>query len=118
MENFTENMKSWIVLDKQIENLKKDYQTKLKTLKENKDDIEIKLTNYMKDNNLQTTIINTSEGKIKYNETNIQSPLTYKFLLDTFKEAFNDEEKANQLLQLIKSKRETKKQISLKRNSN
>lgn len=117
MNIFTEDMKKWVVLDKQIDDLKKDYQIKLKSLKENKDKIEIKLTTYMKDNNLQTTIINTSEGKIKYTETNIQSPLTYKLLLDSFKEAFNEEEKSNQLLQLIKSKREIKKQISLKRNT-
>lgn len=116
MKNFTDNIKQWIVFDTQIDILKKDYQEKLKDLKENKQSLEVKLTNYMKAHELQNTIIQTSEGKIKYNEINIQSPLNYKFLLDVFKEGLEDEEKADQLLQLIKTKRESKKQISLKRN--
>ena len=86
MEKFTEDIKKWVILEKKISSVKEEYNLKLKDYKEKKDSLENQLTKFMKDNELTDSIIKLPDGKIKYNETNIAQPITYKFLKEIFTE--------------------------------
>ena len=84
MEQFTEGIKKWVMLEKKITNIKEEYNLKLKDYKDKKDNLENELTKFMKENELTDSIIKLPDGKIKYNETNISQPITYKFLKEIF----------------------------------
>lgn len=113
MEQFTEDIKKWVVLEKKITNFKEEYNLKLKDYKDKKDSLENKLTKFMEDNNITDSIIKLPDGKIKYNETSISQPITYKFLKDVFLQLYGNNEKAEEVINFIKKKRETKKNVKL-----
>ena len=108
-ENFKCNIKKWSLLEKKIYNLNKS----IKELKYNRDILEDNLTKYIIEHKLTNTPITFDNNKIKYNESNVAQPITYKFLIDIFSEMY-DKDKANEIIKIIKTKREIKKQINLK----
>ena len=114
MEQFTENIKKWALLEKKISSIKEEYNLKLKSYKEKKDSLEYDLTKFMEENALTDSIIKLPDGKIKYNETNISQPITYKFLKEIFTELYSgNNEKADEIISFIKQKREIKKNVRL-----
>tara|TARA_Y100000991_G_C21938522_1_gene334146 strand:+ start:753 stop:1106 length:354 start_codon:yes stop_codon:yes gene_type:complete len=114
MEKFTEGIKKWVMLEKKITNIKEEYNLKLKDYKDKKDNLENELTKFMKENELTDSIIKLPDGKIKYNETNISQPITYKFLKEIFTELYTgNNDKADEVINFIKQRRETKKNIKL-----
>jgi hypothetical protein len=113
-KNFKENMTEWVKLELQIQSLKTQYNDKMKDLKNNKVEIEDFLKTYMVNKNITDHTIKTSEGDIKFVETKVSNPITYKFLKEIFIEIYNDETKADNILQVIKQKRETKNYNGLK----
>ena len=114
MDNFTENIKKWVLLERKLCSIKEEYNLKIKEYKNAKIKLEKGLTDYMQQNELTDSIIKLPDGKIKYTETNIPQPITYKFLFEIFKDLYKDDEKANEIITYIKQKRETKKNINLK----
>ena len=117
MDEFTENIKKWVVLDQKINNIKEELHTKIKDYKQIKDSIENQITTYMQENKLTDSVIKISDSKIKYNETYTQLPITYKFLKKVFTELYDDDgDKAEEIVNYIKNRRETKKNINLKSN--
>ena len=114
MDKFTEDIKKWAILDKKISIVKEEYNLKLKDYKDEKYSLESQLIKFMEDNELKDSIIKLPDGQIKYNETNISQPITYKFLKEIFTELYGgNDEKAEEILKFIKQKRETKKNIKL-----
>lgn len=114
MDNFTENIKKWVIVEKKIGSVKEEYNLKIQDYKKAKDELEKSLTKYMRENNLTDSIIKLPDGKIKYTETNIQQPITYKFLMEVFTELFKNTDKAEEIIKYIKQRRETKKITNLK----
>ena len=114
MEKFTEDIKKWVILEKKILSVKEEYNLKLKDYKSKKDSLENQLTKFMKENELTDSVIKLPDGKIKYNESNVSQPITYKFLKEIFTELYSgNNEKAEEILNFIKNRRETKKNIKL-----
>lgn len=114
MDNFTENIKKWVIVEKKIGSVKEEYNLKMQDYKKAKDELEKNLTKYMRENNLTDSIIKLPDGKIKYTETNVQQPITYKFLMEVFTELFKNTDKAEEIIKYIKQRRETKKITNLK----
>jgi len=114
MEGFTNDIKKWVILEKKISLIKEEYNLKLKDYKGTKDSLEVQLTKFMKDNQLTDSVIKLPDGKIKFNETTVAQPITYKFLKEIFKELYNgNDQKSEEILNFIKQRRETKKNTKL-----
>jgi hypothetical protein len=109
--NFEQTIQQWVLLDNQIKN----YNEKLKELRDKRDTIEEKLSNHVKNNNLTNSIIKTTDGKLKFVNTKITSPLTFKYLEKSLGEIIKNSEQVNSIVNYIKNNRETKNVHELKR---
>ena len=106
-----ESIKKWVVLDNQHKKLNEQ----VKELRDTKNNLtEIIITKFS-DKNIKSPIIKISDGKLSLIETQHANVLSYKFLLDTFKEYFEDDKEANKLLEFIKTKRTYTNMSSIKR---
>ena len=114
MEDFNENMINWINNDNEI----KKYNDKIKSLKEKRNSFETEILLHIENNNLQDNIFNlpSYSSKIQYNKNKSYENMTNKFLTDKFTKYFNDENKAKELLEFLKSERSCDNKVSLKRN--
>jgi hypothetical protein len=75
-------------------------------------------TDYAKKNNLSNSTVNVGDDKLKFVNTKVQAPLTYKFLEKTLGEVIRNEVQAKQIVEQIKEKREVTIVPEIKRFSN
>ncbi len=110
-DNFVEDIKKWVEYDNKIE----AYNSKIKSLKEEKLSLSNRITLHMETNQMNNTIINITGGKIKLVEQSVAAPLTYKFLEEKLNQYFNDNSKTKDIIEFIKQNRNVKKNSFLKR---
>ena len=105
----------WVKYDDKI----KEYTDKCKLVKEEKDKIGIKIMSqvdpHLEKSELPQYSIEALNARIVCHQTNNYEGLTNKFLCECFREYFDSEEKAKDLLLYIKNKREIKTKMVLKR---
>ena len=106
-----ENIKRWVVLDNQQKKLNEQ----VKELREKKNDLTGCIITDFSDKNIKSPIIKISDGRLNLIETQHANVMSFKFLLDSFKEYFDDEKEANKLLDFVKSKRTFTNVSSIKR---
>ena len=109
--NFEQTIQQWVVLDNQI----KSYNDKLKELRTKRENIEQKLSQHALNNNLINSVIKTSDSKLKFVNTKITSPLTFKYLEKSLGEIIKNNEQVNTIVNYIKNNRENKVVPELKR---
>jgi HD superfamily phosphohydrolase len=109
--NFEQTIQQWVVLDNQI----KSYNDKLKELRTKRENIEQKLSQHALNNNLMNSVIKTSDSKLKFVNTKITSPLTFKYLEKSLGEIIKNNEQVNTIVNYIKNNRENKVVPELKR---
>ena len=109
--NFEQTIQQWVLLDNQI----KIHNEKLKELRNKRDNIEEKLSQHALNNNLTNSTIKTSDGKLKFVNTKIASPLTFKYLEKTLGEIIKNSEQVSAIINHIKNNRECKIVHELKR---
>ena len=110
--DFVEDVKKWVDYDNRIEG----YNSKIKSLKEEKLILSNKISSHMENNQMANTVINISDGKLKLVEQNISAPLTYKFLEENLTKYFNgDSQKTKDIVDFLKQNRQVKKNTFLKR---
>jgi hypothetical protein len=109
--NFEQTIQQWILLDNQIKN----YNENLKELRDKRDNIEQKLSQYAISNNLLNSTVKTSDGKLKFVNNKITSPLTFKYLEKSLGEIIKNNEQVTTILNYIKKNREFKVVSELKR---
>ena len=106
-----ENIKKWVVLDNQQKKLNEQ----VKDLRDKKNDLTTNIITNFSDKNIKSPIIKISDGRLSLIETQHANVMSFKFLLDSFKEYFDDEKEANKLLDFVKSKRTFTNVSSIKR---
>lgn len=111
MEGFQTSIKKWVNLDTQLKKLNDD----IKTIRNEKNNISENIINFVDDNNLNSSTIKISDGKLKFAQNKQTAPITLKFLETCLLETIGDEEKVNQLITYIKEKREVKIVPDIKR---
>ena len=67
---------------------------------------------------MSNSTVNIGDDKLKFVNTKVQPPLTFKFLEKTLGEVIRNEVQAKQIVEQIKDKRETKIVPEIKRFSN
>jgi hypothetical protein len=112
--SFENNIKQWISVDNQLKTLN----DKMKTLRDTRNALSGNITDYAKQNNLSNSTLNVGDEKLKFVNSKVQSPLTFKFLEKTLGEVIRNEVQAKLIVDQIKDKRETKIVPEIKRFSN
>ena len=104
-------IQNWVELDNELKKLNE----KTKDIRTRKNDIEDKIMTYVEDNNMSNSVVNITDGKIKFCETKQTSPLTLGFLEKCLSEVIANQGQVKQIVDYIKSKRETKMVPEIKR---
>jgi hypothetical protein len=112
--NFENQIQQWVSIDNQLKSMTE----KMKELRDTRNKLEENITNYASTNNLSNSIIKISDGKLKFVNTKIQEPLTFKYLEKSLGEVVKNENQVKLIIEHIKQKRESKIIQSIKRFSN
>jgi nitrogen regulatory protein PII len=104
-------IQNWVELDNELKKLNE----RAKDVRTRKNDIEDKIMTYVEDNNMNNSVVNITDGKIKFCETKQTSPITLGFLEKCLSEVIANQSQVKQIVDYIKSKRETKMVPEIKR---
>ena len=104
-------IQNWVELDNELKKLNE----RAKDIRTRKNDIEDKIMTYVEDNNMNNSVVNITDGKLKFCETKQTSPLTLGFLEKCLSEVIANQGQVKQIVDYIKSKRETKIVPEIKR---
>jgi hypothetical protein len=109
--NLDKTIQTWVELDNELKKLNE----KSKDIRTRKNDVEDKIMTYVEDNDMNNSVVNIADGKIKFCETKQTSPLTLGFLEKCLSEVIANQGQVKQIVDYIKSKRETKMVPEIKR---
>lgn len=112
--SFEGQIQQWVQLDNQLKQLNE----KTKELREKRNTLEENITNYVSSNNLSNATVQISDGKLKFVNTKVQEPLTFKYLEKTLSEVIKNESQVKLIMEHIKQKRSFKTVPEIKRFSN
>ena len=110
----TNEIQQWVQLDNQL----KQINEKTKELREKRNLLEKNITTYASSNNLSNSTIQISDGKLKFSNTKVPEPLTFKYLEKTLDEVIKNENQVKLIMEHIRQKREIKVIPEIKRFSN
>ena len=112
--SFENEIKQWVQLDNQL----KELNERTKLLREKRNTLEKNITTYAASNNLSNSTIQVSDGRLKFTNTKVPEPLTFKYLEKTLGEVIKNENQVKLIMEHIKQKREIKLVPEIKRFSN
>jgi hypothetical protein len=112
--SFEQNIQQWVSVDNQLKTLN----DKMKVLRDTRNALSGNITTYAEKNNLTNSTVNISDGKLKFINTKVQTPLTFKFLEKTLGEVIRNEVQAKIIVDQLKDKRDIKIVPEIKRFSN
>ena len=84
-------------------------------LREQRNTLESNLTNYAKTNNMTDTTIKVNNDKLKFVDTKVPEPLTFKYLEKTLGEIIKNDSQVQLIMEHIKQKRSVKVVPEIKR---
>ena len=109
--SFENNIKQWVQLDDQL----KVINERAKELREKRNTIETTITTYANSNNLSNSTINFDSSRLKFANTKVAEPLTFKYLEKALSEVIKNENQVKLIMEHIKQKREIKIVPEIKR---
>jgi cell division septum initiation protein DivIVA len=112
--SFENNIQQWVQLDNQLKQLN----DKTRELREKRNSLEQNITTYASSNNLSNATVQISDGKLKFANTKVPEPLTFKYLEKTLSEVIKNESQVKLIMEHIKQKRAIKIVPEIKRFSN
>lgn len=104
-------IQNWVELDNELKRINE----KAKDIRTRKNDVEDKIMTYVEDNHMSNSIVNITDGKIKFSETKQTAPITLGFLEKCLGEVIANQGQVKQIVDYIKSKREIKMVPEIKR---
>ena len=111
MNNFEDSVRNWVRLDDEVRKATE----RMRQLKEERNNVAGSIHTYVNTNKLENAIINISDGRLRFVETQTTQTLTYKFLEKCLEEIIPNTESVTNILTYIKSKRTTKSAPDIKR---
>ena len=112
--SFENQIQQWVSYDNQLKNLNE----KVKELREKRNELEGNITNYASTNNHSNSMVQISDGRLKFVNTKVQEPLTFKYLEKTLGEVIKNENQVKIIMEHLKQKRTYKIVPEIKRFSN
>lgn len=111
---FEQKIQSWVSIDNQLKLLNE----KVQELRDKRNDLSENITKYAQTNNLQNVTIQISDGKLKFANTRVAAPLTFKYLEKSLGEVIKNESQVKQIVEYVKEHRDSKIVPEIKRLSN
>jgi len=112
---FEENVKAWVRLDTSI----REMNSRGKTLRENRAELEGKITEFVESNQLETTTIRINDGgqsgTIGFHESKTTQPVTMKLVKSCLDDLISDPECVEAIMDHIKESRSQKTNLNIKR---
>ena len=99
--SFDNKIQQWVQIDNQLKKLNEQ----AKQLREQRNTLESNLTNYAKTNNMTDTTIKVNNDKLKFVDTKVPEPLTFKYLEKTLGEIIKNDSQVQLIMEHIKQKR-------------
>ena len=112
--SFEGQIQQWVQIDNQL----KQINDKAKELREKRNMLEQNITTHAFSNNLSNSTVNISDGKLRFVNTRVQEPLTFKYLEKTLSEIIKNESQVKLMMEHIRQKRSVKIVPEIKRFSN
>jgi len=109
--SFENKIQQWVHIDNQLKILNEQ----VKQLRDQRNSLETNLTTYAKNNNIADTTIKVNNDKLKFVETKVAEPLTFKYLEKTLGEIIKNESQVQLIMEHIKQKRNIKVVPEIKR---
>lgn len=109
--SFEENVRQWVMIDNQI----KQYSAHIKGLRQEKNNLTSNIITHAVDNNMSHSTIQITDGSLKFQNTKVTSPLTFKFITECLNDCIDDPNQVKVLIDYIKKKREVKYVPDVKR---
>jgi dihydroorotase len=109
--SFENQIQQWVQLDNQLKQLNE----KSKELRDKRNILEQNITSYASTNNLSNATVKISDGKLKFVNTKVQEPLSFKYLEKTLSEVIKNESQVNLIMEHIRQKRAIKTVPEIKR---
>jgi hypothetical protein len=108
--SFEEKIVEWVSTDNKI----KKYNEVVKAERLKRTQLGEEILSIAETNNLQNSVIEITDGKLKFQNTRIAAPLTYKFIGECLTECLN-KESSDKIIKFMKQKREIKYSQEVKR---
>ena len=112
--SFESEIQQWVILDNQTRQLNE----KLKELRDKKNQLATNITTYAENNEMMNSFVKISDGKLKFANTKVAEPLSYKYFERSLGEIIKNEEQVKTIMTHIKQRREHKLVQEIKRFSN
>ena len=112
--SFESQIQQWVQLDNQIKQLNE----KIREIRDKRNILEKNIVNYASSNNLSNSTVKISDGRLRFTNTKVPEPLTFKYLEKTLSDIIKNEAQINLIMDHIKQKREVKIVPEIKRFSN
>ncbi len=112
--SFENKVQQWVQLDNQLKKLNEQ----VKQLRDQRNSLETNLTSYAKTNNMSDSTIKVNNDRLKFVDTKVPEPLTFKYLEKTLGEIIKNESQVQLIMEHIKQKRNIKIVPEIKRFSN
>lgn len=109
--SFEDNIKNWVVIDNQI----KLCNDKIKALRDKKHEVADVLMTQAADGGLRDSVIQITDGKLRFTNTKVQSPLTFRYVEDTLASTIKDPKVCEVIMDRLKANRDVKVVHELKR---
>ena len=111
MDGFQENIKNWVQLDSQLKTINE----KAKELRNQRNDLSDGIFDFVDNNNLSTSTIKISDGRLKFAQNKQTAPITLGFLEGCLQDIITNEAQVAHIMEYIKQKREVKTVPDIKR---
>jgi hypothetical protein len=112
--SFEGQIKQWVQIDNQLKQLN----DKAKELRDKRNLLEQNITTHAFSNNLSNSTVKISDGRLKFVNTKVQEPLTFRYLEKTLSEIIKNESQVKLMMEHIREKRSVKIVPEIKRFSN
>lgn len=110
-EHFENIIKKWVQVDNQI----KIENDNLKQLRNKKNIINDEIINYASNNNLLKANIELNDSRLKFVNSKITQPITFKYIEKCLNDLIQDNNKVNEIINYLKQNRENSTVIEIKR---
>ena len=111
MEELDSKIKEWVKLDNRVKTANKN----LKEMRSEKNTIGEEINEIVYNNNWQNAEVAITDGKLKFQEVKITSPLTFGFIKECLSHFIEDEEQLNIIIDYIKEQRHIRYNKDIKR---
>ncbi len=109
--SFEDNIKNWVVLDNKI----REQSEELRLLKEERNESANYINRFVQERNLQSTVVEISDGKLRFATAKTSQPLTFKYIEECLGDIISDKNQVERIINYIKNKREIKYSQDIKR---